>query len=191
MAQPNIKATSFHMQDIQSLKGSFLIASPLIPDARFKQTIIFICESKNSTFGFIIDPSEKNTTSKFKKKFKNTILQGVPVYLGGPVDESKLFLVHSHDALWPESLKIENLAITTINDVLRKQDRLPKDYMIIAGYANWMHMQLERELSLGFWVVSNNDSAVIFDKTIKNRWKYCMDKLQLNANTFAHYVGTT
>lgn len=191
MAQPNIKATSFHMQDIQSLKGSFLIASPLIPDARFKQAVIFICESKNSTFGFIIDPSEKNTTSKFKKKFKNTILQGVPVYIGGPVDESKLFLVHSNDALWPESLKIGNLAITPINDVLRKQDKLPKDYMIIAGYANWMHMQLERELSLGFWLVSKTDSSVIFDKTIKNRWKHCMDMLQLNANTFAHYVGTT
>ena len=35
---------AFQVGDILSLKGNFLLAAPSIPDERFKQAIIFICE---------------------------------------------------------------------------------------------------------------------------------------------------
>ena len=160
------------IEDMTLLKGSFLVSSPMLKDDRFKQTAVFICESSpNRTFGFIINPTEKNTTAKFKNKFKKTMLANVPVYSGGPVDEHRLFLLHSNDHVWPESLKIGNICITKINDVIKnitKEQKLPNDYIIISGFANWIQFQLEREITMGYWLLAQPNSNIIFDKKITN-----------------------
>lgn len=181
---------SNRIDNVAQLKGNFLVASPMIPDERFKNAIIFICENKASTFGLMIN--SEGIIKKFNKKFKNTSLQNISVYSGGPNDDQKLFLLHSNDKAWSSTLKINNnIAITAINEVIKQKTNLPNEYVIISGYTSWVQFQLERELSLGFWLPFQTDSNIIFDQNIKNKWKYCMDEMQLNTNTFAHYIGNS
>jgi putative transcriptional regulator len=197
------QAIDYHIK-LDSLKGRFLAASPCINDDLFQKKIIFICETNRaSAFGFIIDPIEPNNLQKnFKKEMKGTRFKNLPIYSGGPIDSNRLFLVHSDDVIWPETLNIhgdenemnkkEIICITNLTNILNNDTpNMPKNYIIISGYTNWMQNKLSREIALGFWLFAPLENSIIFDKKIDNKWKYCMDMLKININTFYKNIGTS
>lgn len=194
----NSQTSNCHI-NLQALKGQFLAASPFIPDVRFEKKVIFICESNNaSAFGFIIDPIEQNDfKNNFKKMIKGTRFKNQPIYSGGPVDSNRLFLLHSNDVLWPETLNIscalnnEMIAVTNLTNVLKNASNMPKHYILISGYTNWVQNQLSREISLGFWLIAPMKNSIIFDQAVDKKWKYCMDTLKINTNTFSRHIGTS
>lgn len=176
------------IEDISSLSGKFLVASPIMSDERFKKAVVFICEFKPANvFGFYISPI--GLCSKLKI-LRNTIFNKETLYSGGFVDPGKLFLIHSCDTVWKTTFKISDVAITPLMDVLKNADAMPKMYMAVAGYTSWQKHQLEREIALGFWIAYDHDSSFIFD-TKQSRWKDCMSALDLNENTFACHLGTS
>lgn len=179
------------LDDISNLKGNLLIASPMMVDIRFAQSVVFMCESKISgAFGFAIRKDE--TLTKFKKQLKNTMFENCIIHPGGPVSESRLFVIHSSDVMWNETLQItDDVCVTNFEDAIKVAQPKPEKLLLVAGYANWQANQLEREMIMGFWIMVEDDSNMIFDKHHRNQWKYLMRKLDLNENTFAMQVGTS
>lgn len=179
----------FKLDELESLKGCFLIASPMMKDESFKKTVVFLSEVKlRNSFGFII--SLENKTRKFNKLLKGSIFEDSKIFHGGPTDEKKLFILHTTDYLWPTTLKITNdLAITNFKDALKKQEKLPNKYRIVSGYANWYLGQLEQEISLGYWLIHENDSSLLFDNFDKEKWVGCMQDLKINEITYSNSIG--
>ena len=177
--------------DVSNLKGNFAIASPIMLDDRFKEAIILLCDVKLiNTYGFIVNQDE--VLNKFKKNLKNTIFKDTKVYYGGPVAENRLFIIHSSDVQWSESLKItEEIYVTNFDDAIKKEKALPKNYLIVAGYTNWQGGQIEREIVMGFWNFLINENDLIFSNSKTRKWQSCMQKLNLNANTFYNHNGNS
>lgn len=173
---------------IGDLKGSFLISSPIMIDDRFKKSVIFMCDiKKSSSFGLVV--SNPIGTCANIKPLKKTPLAKADLYSGGPMEEAKLFLLHTNDVKWPTSLQInEQISVTNINDAIKNLEKLPEKYIVLAGYTNWQYSQLEHEVSLGFWLLFEDDMHLIFDNK-KDKWQACTKALKLNTNTFTNYIG--
>jgi putative transcriptional regulator len=81
------------------LTNHFLIAMPGLNDDLFGQSVVFLCEhSPRGALGLVINkPSDITLNDLFDKvelPLRRTDLQGVPVFLGGPLQTERGFVLH-------------------------------------------------------------------------------------------------
>ena len=72
-----------------------------------------------------------------------------PIHIGGPVDGSRGFVLHSQDHMQPESVAVTHeIGLTSSVNILRDITNGigPVHSIISLGYAGWHAGQLEREL---------------------------------------------
>jgi len=50
------------------------------------------------------------------------------------------------------------------------ENKGPQKYLIILGYSGWADSQLEGEMEVDHWVLSELDSQIIFEEESKNKW---------------------
>ncbi len=179
------------LDSVLDLKGKLLISSPMMMDERFLKSVIFVCDSKiTNAFGFTIR-KDHTVDNKIKKHLKGNQFKNDIIYSGGPVSPNRLFVIHTSDVEWQETLRInQDISITNFEEAI-KVDLKPEKYLIVSGYTNWVSGQLEREIVLGFWLTVEDDAMMIFDQSKKDKWRYLMRSSDLNENTFAMQVGTS
>ena len=77
----------------------------------------------------------------------------IPIYVGGPVEKGRGFVVHSSDQMLPDSLIGDDLAVSFQTSVINEIacGTGPLRHRIMLGYAGWEAGQLEDELREGVW----------------------------------------
>jgi len=106
-------------ESVDSLTGHFLIAMPSLNDGFFNQAVTYICEhDENGSFGIIINQQTGITLKQIAKEMaletENTFDDKQPVFIGGPVDQGRGFILHRPAGNWQSSLKVDgNIALTT------------------------------------------------------------------------------
>jgi len=96
------------------------------------------------------------------------------VFLGGPVEPSVGFVVHTRDYHPSAALVLDDhLAVSSPRLVLRDiaAGHGPRKYLFTLGYAGWGPNQLEAELSLGAWVTVSESPELVFDMDRAKLWK--------------------
>lgn len=107
------------------LTGQFLIAMPALPDPNFSRTVSYICQhSDQGAMGLVINRPLDIDLEEILKHMDIEISQESarrqPVYLGGPVQPERGFVLHSPIGEWDSSLRVnDELAVTTSLDILR------------------------------------------------------------------------
>ena len=175
------------IKNIKEIKGKFIIASPIMIDERFIDSIIFICEiTFNGAYGLMIN----NFQNKVSTELKNTIFESTKIFSGGPIAHEKLFMLHSNDHEWKQTLKIsQEVYLTNVNDALKNTKILPKQYMIIEGYTKWNEEQLEKEIILGQWLAYENNKDFLFDHKHERKWSKALKELEIDENKYASHIG--
>lgn len=167
------------MGDDNSLTNHFLIAMPALADPNFSQTVTYICEhNEDGALGIVINrPSDLSLDDLFRHmgvEPKTADLNAQPVYMGGPVQRERGFVLHEPAGDWNATLRIAGeLAITTSRDVLEAlaQGDGPERYLVALGYAGWARGQLEQEMADNAWLSGPADPAVIFERDHQERWR--------------------
>jgi putative transcriptional regulator len=162
-----------------NLIGHFLIAMPSLNDGFFNQAVTYICEhDKNGSFGIIINQKTGITLKQIAKEMaletENTFDDKQPVFIGGPVDQGRGFILHRPTGNWQSSLKVgDNIALTTSKDILQAivKNEGPKDNIVALGYAGWAAGQLDNEIANNTWLSCPADEQIIFHTPIEERWK--------------------
>tara|TARA_B100000029_G_C17304979_1_gene862133 strand:- start:226 stop:870 length:645 start_codon:yes stop_codon:yes gene_type:complete len=165
-----------------STKDHFLIATEKMKDDRFNQTVIVMLENdENGAWGLVInkrigtmpialliDPS-LNTSEERETLFK----VDVPIFWGGPVDLSEVFIMHSNEYKSKTTRKYGKISISQDYDILYDiaRNKGPEKSLIILGYSGWGEGQLEGEMERGHWILSDIDLNITFDDNSKNKWK--------------------
>ena len=96
------------------------------------------------------------------------------MYLGGPVQRERGFVLHDGDQSWEGTLPISSeLSLTTSRDVLEAIARGegPKRYLVALGYAGWGPGQLEAEMAENAWLSGPADNEVMFETPPNQRWR--------------------
>jgi len=171
----------FEGKHYDSVKDFFLIATEKIRDSRFEKTVILMLEhDKKGALGVVINKpmgtislgpliSQVEDKSINKKQLYDV---KIPIYWGGPVDDHKILILHSKDYKNESTKEYNNLStsddLATLVEIAEKKG--PKKSLIVLGLAAWNIGQLDGEIELERWTLSEIDEDLIFDMENKKKW---------------------
>jgi putative transcriptional regulator len=182
-----------------NLTHHFLIAMPGMEDVSFAGSVVYLCEhSERGALGLIINkPTDIKLQGLFEKvdlPLGRPDLSDAPVFLGGPVQTERGFVLHEpmqalgeqgEESAYASTMVIPGggLEMTTSKDVLEAlaTGAGPRRVLITLGYSAWGEGQLESELAENTWLTVGADLAVIFDTPIDNRYDSALGLLGLQA----------
>ena len=162
-----------------SLTGHFLIAMPALDEGLFNHAVTYICEhDENGSFGVIINQLSninlKQIIDEVKIENSSEYDEQQKVYMGGPVDQGRGFILHRPAGNWSSSLKVKNnVTLTTSKDILQAiaNNQGPEDNIVALGYAGWSAGQLEQEMASNTWLSCPADEQIIFNTPVEQRWQ--------------------
>jgi len=182
-----------------SLLGKLIISTPHIGDTRFQQSVIFICaHDEHGAMGLTLNkPLTDLDLGDLLKDLKidSTCEEKIrmPVYMGGPLEPERGFLLHSKKHNRSDSTEIgKQFGISGSLDALKSvtaQDQLPADMMFALGYAGWDAGQLENEIKEHAWLVVDADLDLVFENDRDTLWSLSMTRLGVNPNALTGQVG--
>ncbi|RZL09161.1 MAG: YqgE/AlgH family protein [Rubrivivax sp.] len=183
------------------LTNQFLIAMPGVKDGNFAGTVVYLCEhTERGALGLVINrPIEIDVKQLFEKvdlTLERDDLLLEPVYLGGPVQTERGFVLHEQldeeGGHYNSSLKIPGgLEMTTSRDVLEAMasGAGPKKVLITLGYSGWSAGQLEEEIARNGWLTVNAERAIIFDTPVEERYDRALSLLGIDRGFLSAEAG--
>jgi putative transcriptional regulator len=184
-----------------NLTNKFLIAMPGVTDGNFAGTVVYMCEHNDKgALGLVINrPIDINLRKLFDKvdlSLEREDLASRPVFLGGPVQTERGFVLHERldeeGGHYSSSLKIDGgLEMTTSRDVLEalSNGAGPRKVFITLGYAGWNAGQLEEELGRNGWLTVDAEPALIFDTPVEQRYDKALSLLGVDKNFLMGEAG--
>jgi len=161
--------------------GSILISEPFIEDKYFTRSVILLYDhGEEGSFGFVLNNYIETGLKDMISNFPDI---DVRVSLGGPVDTSNLFFIHSLPEDVPDSQEIARGMyiggkFTDVVELLTEDPSKVEFFRFFVGYSGWEVDQLNDELEEKSWLVlppvSNEH---ILDSNNDDLWKELMDKL--------------
>ena len=171
----------FKGKHYDSVKDFFLIATEKIKDSRFKKTVILMVEhDEKGAFGIAINkPLGKITLGSLISKIEDPVINKkklydvkIPIYWGGPVDNNKILILHSNDYKNETTKKYNNLSTSSDLKTLVKiaEKKGPKKSLVILGLSAWNIGQLDGEIEMERWNLSEINVGLIFDMKNEKKW---------------------
>ncbi len=178
------------------LDGQLLIAMPGMGDPRFARSVIYLCaHSSEGAMGIIINQRAPNisftelleqlniTPPKDRIRLPSGT-KAMAVFLGGPVETGRGFVLHSADYFKAEStLPIdESVCLTATIDILRDiaKGSGPDKALLALGYAGWAPGQLENEIHANGWLNCPADPELIFDPDVDHKYTRALNRLGID-----------
>jgi putative transcriptional regulator len=115
------------------------------------------------------------------------------VLIGGPVETSRGFVLHSPDFHLPQStLPIDDsVCLTATVDILRAIARGdgPENAVLALGYAGWGAGQLEIELQANGWLNCPADAELIFNTPAELRYEMALRRFGIEPAMLSMEAG--
>jgi len=183
--------------DLSNLEGKLLLATPQLRGSCFDHSVIYVCvHNENGAMGLIINNlMDDLTTSDILGQVgvHNSQLEyNFPVHFGGPIDNSKGFILHSDDYSEANTQHVRNnISLTSTLDILEQitNGGGPSKSIIALGYAGWSAGQLEDEIMQGGWFGAEADSDIIFETNNLKKWDESVKRLGIDINHYSHVAG--
>ena len=180
-----------------NLTGHFLIAMPSLDDSYFNQAVTYICEHEdNGSFGVVINQQSSITLQQIAEEMKiETVSAPVndqPVFVGGPVEQGRGFILHRPVGNWQSSMKLsDTVALTTSKDILSAilTNEGPDDSIVALGYAGWSAGQLDDEMARNTWLTCPADEEIMFQTPPEKRWRAAAEKIGIDMTLLSNDAG--
>lgn len=184
-----------------NLTNQFLIAMPGMVDGNFAGTVVYLCEHNDKgALGLVINrPIDINLKHLFEKvdlSLDRSDLAERPVYLGGPVQTERGFVLHEKldeaGGHYNATLAIPGgLEMTTSRDVLEalSHGAGPRKLLVTLGYSGWGAGQLEEEIGRNGWLTVDATPELIFDTPIEQRYDRALALLGIDPRMLSQEAG--
>lgn len=144
--------------------GDILLAEPLMADESFQRAVIVLVEHnpKAGSMGFVINRQSNHLLNDLVAEIVTD--EEIPVYIGGPVHQNRLYYVHVLGALVPDSINIGG-GLYVSGDFKAMIEYVnsgsPVNGMVrfFLGYSGWEISQLRKELDNYDWAVKRMTDA--------------------------------
>ena len=114
------------------------------------------------------------------------------MHVGGPVQPSRGFVLHSADYVQDSTLVIdERFALTATVDVLRAiaEGTGPERRVLALGYAGWQAGQLDAEIQGNGWMVAPADPEIVFGRDNDGKWLRAMRAIGVDPSLLSSTAG--
>jgi len=165
------------MTEATYLAGRLLLALPGMGDPRFDHAVIALTlHDQKGAFGIGI--SEVHQQASFHGVLRELDISpgdtpDYPVHVGGPVEPSRGFVLHTPDWREDQTLDAGPLgAVSASVEVLRAiaEGRGPSRWIMALGYAGWAPGQLDNEMRHHGWYAAQNHDEVLWSTPAEQRW---------------------
>lgn len=185
------------MNSSEFLTNQFLIAMPGLADDNFHHTVTYLCQhGDEGAMGIVINrPSGLRLNDILDQlDISSSALPCAEqlIYIGGPVQTDRGFVLHTHGGQWDSTLHITpDISITTSRDILEAiaHGKGPAKSLIALGYAGWGEGQLEQEISANAWLNGPAPEDVLFDLPAEARWEAAAKALGIDLNLLSGEAG--
>lgn len=187
----------------QSLQNHFLLAMPGMEDQRFARTVVYLCaHTEEGSMGLVVNRTQQLVFSdilvdlgivaredviKLPEKAKH-----LKVLNGGPVEQSRGFVLHSGDYFVETSLPVsEDVCLTATFDILRdiSSGRGPSKAVMALGYAGWGAGQLEAEIADNGWLACPATPDLLFTDRVDTLYDRIMASMGIDLSRLSSAAG--
>ena len=171
--------------DPENLAGCFLVSEIALGDPNFRHTVVLmITHNEQGAFGLVVNRPSPFTLGDLVDGLDGTPAASIPVFVGGPVQQEVLFVLHS--AIPAAGLQAEppdepidgvfsEPATRPLVDYLKGDwGSLPMEdrpqVRVYAGYSGWGPGQVEGELKAEAWVVIPATREIVFTADAAGAW---------------------
>ncbi|MEM1306457.1 MAG: YqgE/AlgH family protein [Pseudomonadota bacterium] len=181
-----------------SLAGKILIAMPGMTDDNFADTTVLVCaHSSEGAMGLITNKLADNMSFARLVDHLDLLDDGdaiepveagspddCPVQIGGPVEPSRGFVLHTPDYFVDGSSVrvVGDICLTATVDILRTMavGNGPQDAILALGYSAWEPGQLEQEIQANGWLHTDASTDLVFERAPEQKYTAAMDQLGID-----------
>jgi len=117
----------------------------------------------------------------------------VRVYVGGPVENGRGFVLHSSEYESSEqTLRVDDtFGMTATLDILQDmaQGDGPQDRLLALGYAGWSPGQLESEIQRNGWLTCDASTDIVFNAQDDDKWVAAIRSLGIDPLLLSSEAG--
>ena len=168
-------------------------------DPRFLRSVVYmVAHDSEGAMGFIINKrAEGLSLGDILKDMPETVaktgLVNLPVYVGGPVQNDRGFVLHTSDYEKTHNTLSQELpiALTQSADVLvdAAHGCGPEKMRLFLGYAGWGPGQIEGELQDNAWLVCDANIAEIFTSQSDDLYEKCVAAMGIDLALLSNEGG--
>ncbi|HEV2055594.1 MAG TPA: YqgE/AlgH family protein [Methylomirabilota bacterium] len=171
------------------LGGQLLVATSELEGPTFARTVIYMVrhDARTGAMGLIVNRQLGEVPMAVLLKQSGLPSAGakgsVRLHVGGPVEATRIFVLHTDDYAGPDTDKVGNgVAITSESSILKSiaEGKGPRRTRFTLGYAGWAPGQLEAEMEAGYWIVVPTDDAIVFDDAYETKWDRAMARRRIS-----------
>ncbi|MEO1889615.1 MAG: YqgE/AlgH family protein [Cycloclasticus sp.] len=179
------------------LTNNFLIAMPSLEGDDFSKSITYLCQhDEDGALGLVINKPHTMTMSaifdQLAIKAINPDVAKIPLFMGGPVQPERGFVLHTPVGNWDSSLKAnEEFALTSSKDILIAiaENKGPEKWLVALGYAGWGAGQLEQEIQRNAWLHGEAEQHIIFEEPVMQRWELAGHRIGIDISLMSTDAG--
>ena len=175
----------------QYFANHFLISLSRLAGDYFHSTVTLILQhNAEGAFGLVINRPLDAELGGLIEDMPAKITS--PVLEGGPVEQTRLFFLHSDEKSYSGSLDTGIGVILSSSDDLisdLKKQLIPEHFLSVIGYAGWGPDQLERELGENTWLLTPSNEQILFNTPIEERAAAAAKLLGVDLNLIATRAG--
>jgi len=174
--------------DESSLAPTLLLAMPQMVDPNFARSVVLLCKhEREGAMGLVVnrrtDTRAANMVVLDPPPKRDS---GLEIWVGGPVEPQRGWLLLGYDPCTAESLAIgEGMYLSASADVLRRiiegdGAEGKTQHRFLLGYAGWGGGQLESELAASAWLTADVSTDLVFHTDPERMWETAIRSLGID-----------
>lgn len=154
--------------------GRLLLAQPLMEDPHFSRTAVYLLDDPpgKGYIGLIMNRKTDVTMGDLIPDWEEG--KQYPVYIGGPVDQGRLFMIHTLGNSVEGAMELSPGIFVggDLGQIISKMKEGVTGMRFFLGYCGWTEGQLERELRERSWAVQTDvDSRTLLEGVGNDYWR--------------------
>jgi putative transcriptional regulator len=170
------------------MTGQLLIAMPSLDDPKLSYSVIYMCaHTDEGAMGILLNrPLVRPSFDDLLRQLDVAPLppaRRIRLCSGGPVENSRGFVLHTADWTGDGSLLVDDsLALTASLDILKAiaNGGGPREGLLALGYVGWGPGQLDGEIQQNVWLSAPSDETLVFDTDHDTKWRRALGKLRID-----------
>lgn len=179
-----------------NLIGNLIISPPSVKGNFWYKTVAMIVEHHNiGSIGIVLNKRSNFTINELGEQLDLDFDIPGYVYIGGPVNQNSISLLHSNEWCCDNTLKLnEYFSLSSSKEIMQKFEKndLPKKWRLFFGICGWQPNQLLNEIN-GLepvdkntsWCIAQSNPDLVFNYDSKSQWNKALEK---SAEEFAKSI---